>query len=347
MLFAPTHEPLTAENPAGSEMESNELVIGLMGDVMIGRSLDPVIDEKGYSYVWGDLLQNIRSNDVNVINLETTLTHSDKRVEKVFNFKASPDKVASLQEARVTIANVANNHILDFSEAGLLETLRTLKKAGILYAGAGANRQEATAPALLTRKGFRIGMLGFTDNEPGWKAGPGKSGTNYIDINRETDRQEALGAIDRLRKQADLVIVSIHWGPNMQEHPSPLFIEFAQRMIDHGADIIHGHSAHISQGIEVYKNKLILYDTGDFVDDYAVDPLLKNNHSFLYTVTVGAQGIMSLRLVPVLISHYQVNRAKGDNYRWSMQRVQQLSAQFGTVIRDDGTLRFTPLPTNR
>ena len=183
-------------------------------------------------------------------------------------------------------------------------------------------------------------MLGFTDSEPGWKAGHGKSGTNYIDINSEGDRQEALEAIARLRKEADIVIVSMHWGPNMREHPTVLFIDFAHRMIDHGADIIHGHSAHIFQGIEVYKNKLILYDTGDFIDDYVVDPWLKNNHSFFYMVTVGDSGLLTLRLFPVLISHYQVNLARGDNARWSMQRVQHLSAQFGTVISDEGGLTF-------
>lgn len=329
------------------EIKQKELVIGLMGDVMIGRSLDQIIAEKGYAYVWGDALALIRSTDINVINLENTLTTGDRRVEKVFNFKASPDKVASLLEAKVTLANLANNHILDFSAEGMVETLQTLRTGGILYAGAGANHLEATAPARLERKGFRIGMLGFTDNEPGWKAGPGKSGTNYIDINSARDRQEALEAIARLRKEADILIVSIHWGPNMRDQPSGLFVDFAHRMIEHGADIIHGHSAHIFQGIEVYKNKLILYDTGDFVDDYAVDPGLKNNHSFFYAVTVGADGVLKLRLVPVLISHYQVNLARGDNYRWSIQRVQQLSARFGTLISDEGVLTFPNMQLNR
>jgi poly-gamma-glutamate synthesis protein (capsule biosynthesis protein) len=126
----------------------------------------------------------------------------------------------------------------------------------------------------------------------------------------------------------------------MREEPSPQFIEFAHRMIEHGADIIHGHSAHIFQGIEVYRNKLICYDTGDFVDDYAVDPILKNNHSFFYTVTAGRQGIQKLELVPVVISRYQVNKATGESYRWCMNRVRQLSAKFGTVISDAGVIEL-------
>ena len=282
----------------------------------------------------------LRSTDVNIINLETTLTTSNKKVPKVFNFKAAPDKVKSLTEAHITVANLANNHILDYSEEGMIETLHTLKKAGILYAGAGMNSDEAAKPVILEKKKFRIGLLGFTDNEPGWEAGTDKSGTNYINILNETYRQRALEAIEKLRKQVDIVIVSLHWGPNMREAPSKAFVAFAHEMIEHGADIIHGHSAHIFQAIEVYKNKLILYDTGDFVDDYVVNPVLKNNHSFFYKVEISSEGIENLELIPVLISNYQVNLAEKESYEWSMKRVQQLSSPFGTVISNNGDVKI-------
>jgi poly-gamma-glutamate synthesis protein (capsule biosynthesis protein) len=107
-------------------------------------------------------------------------------------------------------------------------------------------------------------------------------------------------------------------------------------MIEKGADIIHGHSAHNFQGIEVYQHKLILYDTGDFLDDYAVDPFLRNDHSFLFKVEVSQKRIEKLVLVPVLISHCQVNLATNEDYKWSIERMQKLSANFGTEVSDEG-----------
>jgi poly-gamma-glutamate synthesis protein (capsule biosynthesis protein) len=98
--------------------------------------------------------------------------------------------------------------------------------------------------------------------EPGWAAAPSGSGVNYIDIFKDGDRARANDCVSELRKQVDIVIISIHWGSNMNPSPDQEFINFAHEMIGSGADIIHGHSAHNFQGIEVYRNKLILYDTG-------------------------------------------------------------------------------------
>jgi poly-gamma-glutamate synthesis protein (capsule biosynthesis protein) len=126
----------------------------------------------------------------------------------------------------------------------------------------------------------------------------------------------------------------------MREEPGKKNIGFAHDMIDHGADIIHGHSAHIFQGIEIYHRKLIFYDTGDFVDDYRVDPELKNDHSFFYRVEISKQGIKKVRLIPVLISNYQVNLATGKDYEWNIKRIQSLSSKFGTVVDEKGNVRI-------
>lgn len=320
-------------------MNYNQLVIGLTGDVMIGRTVDSNTSREGYRYVWGNILPLLQSTDMNIVNLETTLTNSSKMVDKTFNFKATPDKVKCLLDAHVTVANLANNHILDFSEEGLIETIQTLKRAGIQYVGAGMNDKEASRPVIVTRKNIRIGILGFTDNEPGWKAGADNSGINYINVSNEADRERALLNIEQLKKEADLVVVSIHWGPNMKEFPEKNFIDFAHQMIDKGADVIHGHSAHNFQGIEVYQNKLILYDTGDFVDDYRVDPMFRNDHSFFFQVEADNKGLNKLKLFPVLISDYQVNLGSKDA-KWSWQRMLHLSGKFGTTFTEAGEVEL-------
>lgn len=316
----------------------DKLLIGLTGDVMLGRNVDKAITEKGYTYPWGDVLPLLRSTAINIINLETTLTYSIKQVPKVFNFKAAPDKVNSLLEARITAATLANNHILDYDNEGLADTLFTLKQAGMLYTGAGMTEQEATHPCIIIYQGLRVGLLGFTDNEPTWRAKDFNSGTNYITITSEKDRQRALAMVQQFRNEVDLLIVSLHWGPNMQEEPPRLFVSFAHQLIHAGADVIHGHSAHIFQGIEIYEHKLILYDTGDFIDDYVVDPLLRNDLSFLFLLEVSQFQVMHLQLVPVIIGQCQVNLAKGSIYEWCIRRMQHLSAAFTTPVSDDGVV---------
>jgi poly-gamma-glutamate capsule biosynthesis protein CapA/YwtB (metallophosphatase superfamily) len=317
-------------------MNKNKLKVGFTGDVMLGRGVNQYMSRRGFDYPWGNLLPLLKSTDINIINLETTLTTSPKQVYKVFNFKATPDKIKALTDAQVTIANLANNHILDFSEAGMMETISILEEAGIQHVGAGINDAAARQPALVIRKNIRLGIIGITDNEPGWKAGPERSGISYINILAAKDREQVLMDIQELRKKVDVLVVSIHWGPNMEEEPSSPFVDFAHHLIDQGADIIHGHSAHIFQSIEIYKRKLILYDTGDFVDDYVVDPVLRNDHSFFYITEISKNGVERLQLIPVLIRNYQVNRAEDDHFRWSIRRMQQLCVRFNTKVNDDG-----------
>ena len=325
-------------------MSNDHINIGLAGDVMIGRTVDEIISRYGYAYPWGNMLPLIRSTDITIINLETTLTNSNKIVDKTFNFKASPDKIKTLTEANITAVNLANNHILDFSEEGLIETIRMLETANIKYTGAGMNDWEAARPIILTCRNRKIGMLGFTDNEPRWRATPSQSGVNFINIFNHADQERALTSIQELKKEVDIAIISIHWGPNMKEKPDNAFVEFAHQMISHGADIIHGHSAHIFQGIEIFKNKLIIYDTGDFVDDYVVDRFLRNDLSFFYMVKIDKNEIYRLQLIPARISNYRMNYALGSDSRWCIERIQELSRDFGTQVSSTGEVTLKKVP---
>lgn len=317
-------------------MDPDNLVIGFMGDVMIGRGVNAILATRGYSYVWGDTLNLLRSTDLNIANLETTLTNSEHEVPKVFNFKASRDRIKCLTDANIHVVNLANNHILDFAEEGLKETLETLDSAQIHYTGAGMNFDSASSAVIVNRKNISLAILGCTDNEPGWKATAAKTGVNYVDVSNKKDREKILQYVEQLQKQNDFVIVSIHWGPNLKEFPGKQFIGFAHEMIDHGASVIHGHSAHNFQGIELYKQKLIFYDTGDFVDDYIVLADVKNDHSFFFMVEFSKHEIVKAKLVPVLIANYQVNLAPDENKNWSIKRIRQLSVKFGTSITDQG-----------
>lgn len=314
------------------------ITIGFGGDVMIGRLVNDHLGKVSPAYIWGDVLSLLQKNDLNVINLEAALTNSTKVVPKVFNFKAKPQYVQSLVEGHIGAVNLANNHVLDYSEEGLYETLESLKKIEIPYVGAGKDEKEAKKPIILTVKDIRIGILGCTDNEPTWEATASTPGTRYIEVG---DITAIKPDIEALKGQVDILILSMHWGPNMKERPSRIFINFAHDLIDAGVDIVHGHSAHIFQGVEVYKDKLIMYDTGDFVDDYYVDPVLRNDRSFLFLVEVNKKGLSSIRLIPVLISNFQVNLATGKNLSETVDRMQALSKELhSSLVAENDALMY-------
>ncbi len=315
---------------------NKQITIGFGGDTMLGRLTNVTIDATSYTYPWGNLLPLLQQNNLNIINLETTLTHSEDIVPKVFNFKATPDKIQTLIAGNIGLVNLANNHMLDFGPSGLSETITTLQKANLAHAGAGNNHPQAALPAIVERNDIKIGMLGYTDNEPTWQATETKPGINYLKVGDITTLKKD---VDLLRNRVDIIVVSYHWGPNMREKPNQKHIDFAHTMIDAGVDILHGHSAHIFQGIEIYKNKLIMYDTGDLVDDYKVTPETRNDLSFLFLVTItknGKTNIEHVQLVPTHIDNMQVNLAAGNDYEWSIKRMQMLSAPFGTAVSDDG-----------
>src|SRR5205085_7558783 len=165
-------------------------------------------------------------------------------------------------------------------------------------------------------------------------AAPAAPGTNWIPITLEEQSLAPVReGISRARTEgAELVIVSLHWGPNMVQRPSPLFRAFAHAVMDAGADLLFGHSAHIFQGIEIYRGRPIIYDAGDFVDDYAVDPTLRNDWGLLFRVHVMQAAVRRIELDPVLIANCQVNFVAGATRQAIAQRIQALSADMGTHV---------------
>jgi poly-gamma-glutamate synthesis protein (capsule biosynthesis protein) len=307
---------------------------------MLGRLVDQVIQEKGPRYIWGDVLPLLQKPELTFANLECVITKNGEpfRPRRVFYFRAQPQAVKALTLAGIDYLSVANNHAMDFREGGLLETIHHLDAHGIAHAGAGKNLAEATRPAFLKAGGIKIGVVAFADHFREYGAGISSPGTNIIKINLRKKNFQRIGkAIQSARNDgADLVIFSIHWGPNMRQEPTRKFIEFAHAVMDTGADIFHGHSAHIFQGIEIYKGKPILYDTGELIDDYYVDPVLRNDQQLLFLITVTPQGPQRIELIPLLIDEMQVNRAKGPDFSRIKERIVRLSQPFRTGIYQEG-----------
>jgi poly-gamma-glutamate synthesis protein (capsule biosynthesis protein) len=251
-----------------------------------------------------------------------------------------------LRTARIDGCSLANNHTLDFEEQGLLDTLEHLDAAGIRHAGAGRNREEAADPAILTLPADhtrRVALLAFTDNEPPFAAGIDRPGTNYLPVSLKPEvLRRVKRTVSYVREMGvGTVIFSNHWGPNMVQRPKEIFRRFARAVIDRGVDIYYGHSAHVFQGVEIYRGKPILYDTGDFIDDYAVDPKFRNDWSFFFQVSVEEGRFERLDLTPVKLSYARVDLATGGERESILDRMERLSAEMGTVFaRREGALVF-------
>ncbi|MFC7132762.1 MULTISPECIES: CapA family protein [Salinibaculum] len=317
--------------------------LGLTGDVMLGRLVDERQQRRPVGAVWGDVLDRLTALDGLLVNLECCLSTRGEpwtRTERAFHFRADPDwAVPALQRAGVDCCALANNHVLDFEEPALLDTLGYLDEGGIARTGAGRTREDAFEPAVFAVDGCTVAVVSLTDNTPEYAAGDRSPGTAYVEIDRENERTRAAvtDALARARaRDPDLVVASLHWGPNMVEAPPRRFRAFARWLVDAGVDVIHGHSAHVFQGVEVYDGRPICYDTGDFVDDYAVGDLRKDR-SFLFELTVTDDGALShLRLHPTEIYDFSVHEARADVAEWSRQRMRRLSEPFDTAFDRDG-----------
>ncbi|MFZ5524771.1 MAG: CapA family protein [Pseudomonadota bacterium] len=314
--------------------------LALTGDVMLGRLVNDRLKDMQPEEVWGDVLPHLAQADLRIINLECALTthlQAWSRTWKMFHFRADPEEVCVLQAAHIDACALANNHILDYEEQGLRDTLMVLDKAGIRHAGAGATDKEAAAPAMLETQGTepcRVALLSYTDNEPDFAATTERPGTNFLEVSLQNESLARIANdIAQARGQgADLVVFSNHWGANFVERPDPEFRSFARRVIELGADIYHGHSAHICQGIEVYRGKPILYDTGNFIDDYAVHPLLRNDRSCLFKLLFEHGKLRRIELLPVSLSVAHVVLARGKEFEAICANMEMLCAEFGTKL---------------
>jgi poly-gamma-glutamate capsule biosynthesis protein CapA/YwtB (metallophosphatase superfamily) len=336
------------------------------GDVMLGRLVNEVLANAQFTYVWGDTIDIIKRADFSLINLECPVSSKGKewnKTFKVFHFRANLDAIQVLNSASIDYVSLANNHILDYDIEALLDTLDILDKNNISHSGAGRNLKEAMKPAIIEKKlklkpsnnhdsyynvhneevnnngsknTIRIGLISLTDNEPEWEAKYDQAGINYIPTALDPDiyYYRLQNYIENAKKQSDLVIVSSHVGPHFRETPSMKYVNFAHKIIDLGADIYWGHSNHMPQGIEFYKhndnNKIILYDCGDFIDDYAIDSNYRNDLSFIFLLhflmdknhklsnsnsnngNILLQNSM-IELIPTKISNFMVNTIPVDD----------------------------------
>lgn len=302
-------------------------------------------------YVWGDALPVMTAEQpvARIINLETAVTTSSRHWPKGINYRMHPGNVVCLRAAHIDCCVLANNHVLDWGADGLRETLDTLQGIGIRTSGAGRDATEAATPAVLpVRDGTRVLVFGFAAIGSGvpsdWAAGAATPGVNLLsDLSAGTAARIA-EAGQRLRQPGDLLIASIHWGGNWGYAIPAAQQSFAHALIDGGFDLVHGHSSHHPKGIELYRQKLVLYGCGDFINDYegiSGYEDFRDDLAVMYLPRLDpATGrLLSLRMVPLQIRRFRLNQPSRQDAEWLYQVLARESAKLGTAVtlREDGS----------
>lgn len=315
--------------------------VGFVGDVMLGRRVNDRWTKRDPAGVWGTTLERLGALDGLVVNLECCVSERGERwPEKTYYFRADPAfAVPALEAADVSIAALANNHVLDFREPALRETRAHLTEAGIAHAGAGPDLDTALDPAVVDAGGVTVATVSFTDRRPSFAATGTSAGTAYapLETSSSSTRELVGTALDRAKGyDPDLVVASLHWGPNWETSPDGSQRRFARWLIDRGVDVVHGHSAHVLQGVETYRGRPIVYDAGDFVDDYSPKEGFRNKRSALFELAVADGQLEELRLVPVEIEDETVALAEGEAAAWVRETMRERSEEFGTNVERAG-----------
>jgi poly-gamma-glutamate synthesis protein (capsule biosynthesis protein) len=350
----------------------------LCGDVMTGRGIDqilghpgnPALDEplvkdardyvglaerasgpipRGVApgYVWGDALALLDEErpDARIVNLETAVTAGGARAPKGINYRMHPANVDSLTAARLDCCVLANNHVLDWGEDGLVETLDTLRRAGLRTAGAGRDGAEAGAPAPIETPHGRVLVFAYGLRSAGvpasWAAGE-RPGVSFLpDLSAARAQAVARRVLD-LKRPGDIAVVSLHWGPNWGYAVERAQRDFAHRLVEAGAaDVVHGHSSHHPGAIEVHRERLILYGCGDFINDYEG---IEGHEEYraelvlMYLPLLEPSGALrELTMHALRLRRFRLERASAADAAWLAATLQRVSGA-RIRVRADGVL---------
>jgi poly-gamma-glutamate synthesis protein (capsule biosynthesis protein) len=368
-------------------MADQPLTLFLAGDVMTGRGVDQILpnpsppalqepyveDAREYvrlaeqrsgvvprsvdpAYIWGDALAEWERTapSARIVNLETSITRSsDYCRHKSIHYRMHPENIACVTAARFDVCVLANNHVLDYGREGLIETLETLEHAGIMTAGAGRNLGDARRRVALSLPGgarLFVAACGYESSgiPDDWAALTNEPGVDLLpDLSDETAAAVAAG-VTAAKRTGDVAVVSIHWGDNWGYDLPRRHVGFAHRLVECGVDIVHGHSSHHVRPVEIYRDRLILYGCGDFIDDYEGISGYERYRDdlvvmFFPSLNPATGQLEALRMAPMQIRGMRLNRPSSEDARWLCDTLNRISGPFGVHVSlsDGGALRWT------
>ena len=352
---------------------TRQFTLFLCGDVMTGRGIDQVLPfhsepqlyephvrnaleyvklaERAhgaiprpvdFSYVWGCALEvlDVMRPVARIINLETSVTTSEQAEPKGINYRMHPGNVPVLTRAGVDCCTLANNHVLDWGENGLQETLDTLASAQIAVAGAARDLDSARAPASLPLvDDYSLAVFACASGDsgvpPNWAATPRQPGVWRLPDFSDRTVDSIAQVVGAHRPPRSLTVLSIHWGTNWGYDIPAEHRRFAHALIERaGIDLIFGHSSHQPRAIERYRSKLILYGCGDFLNDYegiAGKEQFRSDLVLMYFPMLDARTgeLNRLELLPLHIRNFRLTRPAQPDRMWLARLLDRECRVFG------------------
>lgn len=336
------------ESMKAANIEQPEIIepvtinISAVGDVMLGRYVATLIKDN-YDEPFEEVKSLFLDADIKFANLECVLSDNDlkhiKGKDKNFCLKGPADMVSVLNTVGFNVLSLANNHIYDYAHEGLIETISILESNNIKTIGAGVNLEDARKLKIIEVKGKKIGFLGYTD----------LAYVNFSDKNQIPAASEIKSGVAPLKEEyimkdieyakdkCDLLFVSLHWSDEYTHIPKDSQIELAHKIIDAGVDGILGHHAHNLQGVEIYADKPIVYNMGNFIFDQNDD---KNKDSAVFNLTYKDNEFEKLEIIPCRIEGKKKTViAEGEKYENIVEHMKKFSEVLGTeLIEEDNKL---------
>ncbi|MGF9965673.1 CapA family protein [Bacillus rhizoplanae] len=256
-------EKAKAKEQTKKTKEDPEITLTFSGDTMFDWQLRPVIQSKGADYPFQHVKPEIEKADYSFVNLESAFTTREKKYPgQLFWIKSDPSTLQAIKNTGYDIVNIGNNHTLDYYQDGLLDTISHVEKIGLPYIGAGKNASDAYTAREVTIKGKKFKFISFVRFMPdsAWVATNDKPGiANGYDLNLVTK------TIKEQKKDADYMIVYMHWGVEKTNRPADYQKEYVQKMVEAGANAIVGSHPHWLQGFEYYNKVPVAYSLGNFL----------------------------------------------------------------------------------
>ncbi|MDB5054156.1 MAG: hypothetical protein JWM44_2206 [Bacilli bacterium] len=324
---------VTALTAAGNDPDSVQMAF--VGDVLLASGVETLMKQNGYDYPYKDVKNYLQQPDLTIANLETPVTDRGTEQKKEYIYRSSPLALPALAAAGVDLVNLANNHVMDYGEQGLLDTMEYLDRTGIKHIGAGHDANEAFQPVIIEKKGIKIAFLSFSHIVPdnSWKAG-----VNHPGVADTYNYTLPVKAIEIARTQADLVVVVTHWGVERNDKPEAYQTDLAHRYIDAGADLVVGGHPHVLQGMESYKGKWIAYSLGNFI--FTTNNVPETLDTMILNASCTKDRKCTMSAIPIYTKWAKPEKMTEEQSNKLFARISTVS--FHAQIKPDGQIVETP-----
>lgn len=323
----------TVTEPGEAGGNEDKISLSFVGDLLVADYVSAITDKEGYPFLYKPSMLYLSEPDLTAGNLEFPITARGVPVEGTpYVFKGSPDVLPAMRDAGFDIMSLANNHALDQGVEGMLDTMNYLDEAGISHMGAGNNDTEAFAPVIKEVRGIKVAYIGLSRVVPfsSWKADK-----NVAGVAESYDTRRALEAVAKAKKDADIVVVMVHWGKERVDQPEQYQKDFGKQYIDAGADLVIGSHPHVLQGFEMYKGKWIAYSLGNFI--FTSYPKETAGETGVLDAVCTKSGDCEMTFHPMFTVNAQPTPLEGEKAKAVLDRLSSIS--FGVTLGEDGALK--------